>query len=62
VAASTDALRIGATNRCKFQPDKPFDKFTEYFVDVSPRTHRICAIIATAPVPDEEEAWRLERV
>ena len=56
---SAEPLEQGATIRCRFKPENPFQGLTDYFVELSPRTHRVCGILAVAPMHTEDEAWRL---
>jgi len=56
---SSEPLEQGATIRCRFKPENPFQGLTDYFVELSPRTHRVCGIFAVAPMHTEDEAWRL---
>src|SRR5678815_4841678 len=45
--------------RDRFTPVAPFKGLTDYFVDVSPTTHRICAIYATGERAKAEDASRI---
>jgi hypothetical protein len=55
----SEPLEQGATIRCRFKPENPFQGLTDYFVELSPRTHRVCGILASGSTLTEDEAWRL---
>jgi hypothetical protein len=42
-----------------FTPDKPNRAFSEYYVFISPKSHRIYKIIATGKFPDENAGYKV---
>lgn len=48
--------QINKVTMYRIQPPKPFAMFTEYFVIVTARTHRIFAIVASGPMSENAEA------
>src|SRR4051812_19765953 len=56
---TSESLDQGTTIRCRFNPKNPFQGLTDYFLELTPRTHRVCGILAVAPMPTEDDAWRL---
>jgi hypothetical protein len=52
-------MEDAATTRHPLTPEKPFQGLTEYSVDISLKSHRVCSINAVGPASDGDEAWRL---
>lgn len=54
-----EAKQSVSDNRYQFTPEKPNKVFSEYFVVVTPTTHRIYRIIAIARWPDGNEGYKV---